>query len=306
MSTATTTHDASYHAGRSIAGIRRYAPATRRLFAAADLGPGMPNRRGATSIDCWIDLWRPEEADEIFRNLEAPNWCPWLRTPSEILSRYPLVFPEGQLLVRTGSDEIRATLTMNRIQWNGDPDALPTWDEVAGANVRDGDYSATFVPDGNTMVLMSMNVHPLHQGDGHPRRLMHAARVQAEKLGATHLIGPFRPNQFGKWKLERPGQRSDGDFAAYCAMTIERDGLRLPGDGWLRNLVRNGMVPIKVQDDAMVVSIARAEFEAFRHGRGWVETRAGEWQCGEAGTWFVNEHTAVYREKNLWGRLSIG
>jgi hypothetical protein len=53
----------------------------------------------------------------------------------------------------------------------------------------------------------------------------------------------------------------------------------------------------------MIVTVSRAEFEEFRKQGTWIETRPGEWQCGETGTWYVSGHAAVYREKNLWGRF---
>jgi GNAT superfamily N-acetyltransferase len=252
-----------------------------------------------------VALWCPEDAPEIYQYLEEPCWRPWLRSPERILARYPVIFPDGQLMIRSAVGTILATVTMNRINWDGNPDTLPSWDEVAGAAVGQGDYASSFVPHGNTIVLMSMNVRPDQRGNGHPRRLIAAARAQAHRLGVRHLIAPFRPDTFGKWKLEDIARRSDEDFQRYCQLKIERNGRQMPFDGWIRNLIYSGMMPIRVQNDAMVVTVSRAEFEEFRKQGFWIETRPGEWQCGETGTWYVRGHTAVYREKNLWGRFPL-
>lgn len=55
---------------------------------------------------------------------------------------------------------------MNRIDWDGQRDTLPCWDKIAGDPT---DYSQTYKPEGNTLVAMSMNVDPLHQGRVSPK-----------------------------------------------------------------------------------------------------------------------------------------
>jgi len=256
----------------------------------------------------YIDIWRPEDAEYIYDHLESRNWAPWLATPPDILAYYARLFPEGQLMVRGASGNPLATLTMNRINWDGDIASLPSWDEVAGANVSNGDYATTYTPDGNALIMMSMNVDPDFQKQGYASQLSAAAKDQAKQLGATYLLSPFRPTEFGKYKAETG--LSDDAFGEYCAMVRELDGL--PIDSWLRSLTRNGMCQLKVQEVSMQVSLPLGEFDTYRdtnfkgayHPERWYQ-QGDTWECREVGSWEVIGDQAVYTEKNLWGMIPL-
>ncbi len=242
-----------------------------------------------------------KDAQVVFEILEKPNWAPWLAASPQTIAGRAEVFPAGQLLAKDIRGFPMACLSMNRINWNGDPASLPSWDEVAGDPTT---YENTYKPEGNTLALMSMNVNPDHQREGYARKLIEQAKLLGLKLpGISYVIGSFRPNEYGKYKLE--GSDHLIDFNSYCEMRRE-DGL--PVDGWLRNLTRNGMKPIKVDPKAMVVTLSLEEFlklQKSHYSLPWVEISPGTWECGEVGNWVLdNEHgTVIYKESNLWGKL---
>jgi len=248
---------------------------------------------------CVVNLWKPEDGSEIYNQVEKLNWAPWLSASPQTLSARAMVFPEGHLIIKDiEGKKILATLSTNRINWDGDITHLPSWDRVAGEPT---DYSSTYDPDGNTLVLMSMNVHPEYQGAGLARQLIGLIKEQAKELGITNLIGSFRPNEFGKFKSE--GSNWQIDFEKYCK-TNQKDGW--PIDGWLRSLKKNGMEPLIVDREAMTVPTSLDEFEQYKASYNlgkWKEVTPGIWECGEVGQWKIIDDQATYQECNLWGKF---
>lgn len=243
--------------------------------------------------------WTFEKIDEIHQKLEVPNWAPWLSASKQSLVGRAEVFPAGQLLVLEGETPV-ASLSMNRIDWDGNPLTLPCWDNVAGDPTT---YEHTYKPSGNTLVMMSMNVDPASQGKGLARKLIEQSRFLAVGLDVDYLIGSFRPNEFGKYKSEP--EKEFTKFEDYIQLK-RPDGL--PIDSWLRNLTRNGMQALHIDDHAMTVSVAIDEFQAFKTGYNvgmWKEIYPGVWECGEVGVWKVDSHngSAIYKESNLWGLI---
>jgi hypothetical protein len=256
---------------------------------------------------------------EIFDVLEVPNWAPWLRFSAEELDAQADVFPTGQILVCDQTSRPLASLSTNRIEWDGVIGHLPTWDHVAGETRT---YRDTYAPDGNAIVLMSANV----RRDARKMRLtdllIDEVKRRAAAEGIEHILSDFRPSEYGAYKLER----GNTGFAAYCALA-RQDGL--PMDGWLRSLTRNGMQPLGVDSRAMVVRTTVEEFSRYRatyHLDRWyqltdpnvISIRVSEhaphldlddveekWECSETGTWYVDRSggRALYVESNLWGRL---
>lgn len=245
-----------------------------------------------------IGTWINKDIGDIYEQLEKPNWAPWLSAPVTSLAGRASVFPEGQIVMENSGGELCASLSMNRINWSGNIDELPSWDDVAGDPTT---YEKTYVPDGNTLCLMSMNVNPEFQGQGYAKTLISEAKKLGEKLGVQYVIGSFRPNEYGKHKLEKGVDALAFDDYAVLTRT---DGL--PEDAWLRNLSRNGMRHLKVDTKAMVVPVTLEEFEGYKdeyHQGQWVEVEDNSWECGEVGTWHVDvkNNTAVYIESNMWG-----
>lgn len=247
-----------------------------------------------------VKNWVPKDGILIYNQVEKYNWAPWLAATPETLTGRAKVFPEGQLVIKDESGKkILATLSTNRINWSGNIDELPCWDDVAGEPT---DYSKTYVDDGNTLVLMSMNVHPEYQKEGLARKLIEEIKTQAKKLGVIHLIGSFRPNEYGKFKTQSDNWKVD--FEEYCKM-IRDDGW--PIDGWLRSLMKNGMEPLITDRKAMTVTIITEEFLNLKsmEPEKWKEVAPGTWECQEVGFWKVTDDQAVYQECNLWGKLII-
>lgn len=104
--------------------------------------------------------WTPHDAEKIFDILEKPNWAPWLAASKESIEGRSLVFPKGQLVIKSIDGTPIASLSTNQIYWDGKVETLPTWDDVAGEPTT---YEKTYDPNGNALVMMSMNVHPEHQ-----------------------------------------------------------------------------------------------------------------------------------------------
>lgn len=246
------------------------------------------------------DNWTVKDAEVIYELLEKPNWAPWLAASKDSLVGRSLVFPQGQLVLKGVDDTPLASLSTNQIFWNGQLETLPTWDEVAGDPTT---YAHTYKSKGNTLVLMSMNVHPEYKGIGLARTLTEEIKKVASKLNVDYLIGSFRPTQFGKYKSQ-PDKWS-ADFADYCKLLRED---KLPIDSWLRNLIRNGMIPLTVDKEAMAVETSIHELWEFMQVYNmsmWNEVMSNVWECGEVGQWTINPKSqkANYRESNLWGTI---
>lgn len=258
----------------------------------------MENSKEDIGSQTTVGNWQQKDIQVIYEELEHPNWAPWLEAQPESLAGRAKIFPKGQLLLKDNAGNFLASLSMNRIQWNGDKDSLLSWDDVAGNPTT---YEKTYVPSGNTLTLMSMNVNPKNTGEGYARILIEKARLLAIELNVDYLIGSYRPNEYGKFKLSNLDKPHN--FEHYCVIK-RNDGL--PIDSWLRNLTRNGMQPLKVDHKAMVVPVSLQEFARYQkeyNPEKWVEISPNIWECGEVGTWKVDAKNglAVYKESNLWG-----
>lgn len=238
----------------------------------------------------------PEMAGEIYETLEHPNWAPWLEASQATIAGRAKVFPEGQLLIKENGIMV-ASLSMNQIYWSGNPEDLPSWDQVAGDNSTD--YSETYDSSGNTWVLMSMNVAPDSKGQQLPSKMIDYVKQLAAQAGIKYLIGSFRPSGYGSAKKEYNYQLP---FWTYCKMT--KPGTNKPIDPWLRSLSWSNMQLIQEDSKAMSVTVSLSEFEAYKanyNSDSWVEVSPGTWECQEVGTWEVGEDSATYQESNVWG-----
>lgn len=249
-----------------------------------------------------IMSWKPYEASAVYTELEHPNWAPWLEASIQTLAGRANTFPEGQLVMKNGLGMKFASLSLNQIDWDGNSAHLPSWDQVAGEPT---DYSQTYKHDGNTLVLMSMNVAPGHHGEQLPSLMIDQTVALAKQLGVEHIIGSFRPSGYGKAKKDHG---FDLNFASYISM--KKDGTDKPLDPWIRSLSWKGMQMLAVDDHAMVVEVPLSEFAWYQqsyHPSQWEKTKAGLWECGEVGSWSVDTHAgkATYQESNVWGMVPI-
>jgi GNAT superfamily N-acetyltransferase len=255
------------------------------------------------SVVTWKELG-DDGIDQIYA-IEKQTWAPWLAAGHDSLAGRAVVNPLGQLAVVDGGGVVLASLSTNQIEWSGAVDELPSWDDVAGDPT---DYSQTYVPEGNTTVLMSMNVHPEAQGQKLPAQLVKTVCAQAaQSPSVQRVIGSFRPSEFALATKQNP----ELDFADYVA-TVRHDGL--PVDKWLRVLTRMGMEQLAVDDTAMKVYLGSSEMEQLRTsqeqatGEPWIKLRThgpgSKYWCGETGFFYdLRKGGQVYIESNVWGML---
>src|SRR3989338_11675734 len=133
-----------------------------------------------------VSNWKKSDGSLIFNHLEKSNWAPWLAASARTLASRSQVFPQGQLVLKDAIGTPLASLSTNQIMWNGNPQTLQSWDGIAGEPTT---YETTYIPAGNTLVLMSMNVHPKYQGKGLARVMIEEIKKVAQSLGVTYLIG---------------------------------------------------------------------------------------------------------------------
>lgn len=260
------------------------------------------------------------QGQEIYDILEAPNWAPWLRFAPEQFDGQATVFSAGQILLSDENSRPLASFSTNRIKWDGNPESLPTWDEIAGDDMT---YADTYQPDGNAIVLMSVSIRPDAQGKSLTDVLVAKIKEVAATGGVEYIISDFRPSGYGAYKTEN----GDPGFAKYIELKRQEDNL--PIDGWLRSLARKNMRPLRIDPKAMIVPASLEEFNNFRsqyQPERWYQltdpdlikmkiaeqtpqAEVGQvdevWECHETGTWYVNRTTqkAVYIESNLWGMI---
>ena len=250
-------------------------------------------------INSW-ENYINENGIEPIVTLERTCWASWLAASPQSLAGRANVFPEGQLCVYSKLG-LLATLSANKIAWNGLIDMLPTWDDVAGDPTT---YEHTYESNGNTLCLMSMNVSPLGRGKQLPKVLIGSLIKYAKKSDIQHVIGSFRPSAFSQAVLQATEQGVQiPTFEVYCGLKNESGDCI---DPWLRSLSKNGMQPLAVDHKAMQVPISKDEFEHLLQPSWRQLTIKGKdiWWCNETGFFYPQEDGSfLYCESNLWGTL---
>jgi GNAT superfamily N-acetyltransferase len=251
------------------------------------------------SINTW-EGYANESGIEPIAELEKECWSPWLAASLGSLKGRAEVFPNGQLCIYSELG-LLGTLSVNEIQWDGQPSSLPTWDQVAGEPTT---YEHTYVPNGNTLCLMSMNVSPLGRGQQLPKLLIATLLDFAKNKGIEHVIGSFRPSAYSQAVLTAVKQGQEPPvFETYC-QTVNEHGE--PVDPWLRSLSKNGMKPLAVDHHAMQIPISQEEFASVQKPDWQQITIAGQpvWWCAETGFFCPQaDGSYVYSESNIWGAL---
>lgn len=261
------------------------------------------------------------DGSTIYNSIESSCWVPWLRFSAQNFDVQRQLFSDGQFAIWDETGQLIGYLSTTRVHWEGDPQCLPSWDELAEPDLS---FSRLFRFNGNTLALMSIGVVPANRKINWAVMLIAQAQAYATKSGLEHLIGDFRPSGFGAAKDREP-QLCFEDYIH----RLRPDGL--PQDEWLRSLSRRGMRTYRIDPRAMVIPVDLAQFEQYRFlvspHRWWritdariVEVRLKEhcpdqdigsvdeiWECGQTGTWYVSRANAkaVYIESNVLGELPI-
>jgi hypothetical protein len=222
------------------------------------------------------------------------------------------VFREGQAFIRADDETIIAVLNLARIKYPNLSNP-PNWQTICGNPAA---LEKSYVPEGDTVVMVNISVNPDYKGQRLPERLVELGKVQLKDAGVKHIVGLFRPSDFGRHKL-LTGQT---DIAEYAALRKE-DGT--PQDSWLRSLEKNGMHLLTldgkyiIDNEALVFTVLRKRFEDYkqitensddaRTKRNWKMLSNGPfatvWQSEDVGTWHVDEFTATYKEQRILGHM---
>jgi hypothetical protein len=262
----------------------------------------LQSSKGKADVNFTISKWTKVDPPDLY-NLEEKTWAPWLRKPLKNFETITKIFPDGQRKIINSKGEVVAMISTNRINWDGNLTSLPTWDSVAGGSIELSDFSTTYLDYGNTLDIMSVSVSPKMQGKGLATILLNEVITMAEVFEVDHLICSFRPCGFGSYKSNE--KNLPVNFSEYCQITAVNG---LPLDPWLRIATRYGMIPLRIEENAIKVEVSKDKFEEYKNKynkNNWHKNEKGEWECGEAGKWKVSGDKAIYTEPNLWGEIPI-
>ncbi len=246
--------------------------------------------------------YTPEEAPLIHRELELPNWAPWLAASVETLAKRAEVFPRGQIALWTPDGMPVAAINLSRFNYNGNPADLPTWDQLMGDPPTS---ETTYNPNGNSVGMMSINVSPKYQGRGVTEQVVEAVRNMTKEEDIENVMGSFRPSQYGKFALDNP----EVSLEEYTRQRVPwKNGETTRRDQWIGILENKfGMKEIRWDEAAMVVpDVPTEQVEEWRKTykpEMWRQVTPGIWLCGETGLWVVKNGTSTYIEGNVWGIL---
>jgi hypothetical protein len=258
-----------------------------------------------TQFSYTIESWNPKDAHALY-SLEKICWAPWLRKPEKDFLTIASNYPELQRLIRNKNGEIVASMSVNRITWDGKAETLPSWDAIAGGTIETSDFTTTYTPTGNTLCLMSMNVSPDLQGIGLAQKLIEELKSMAITLKVKHITSSLRPTGYGKYKLEKLlANKPLLNFIDYCGLKNQNNE---PYDRWLRSAFHQGMKQLCISKNSIVVAVDKATFEGYiktYKPQMWKQASETKWECGETGSWFVSKRNAIYKEHNLAVEIPI-
>jgi predicted GNAT family acetyltransferase len=302
------------------AGMLQFPPNEFNLRFSSLVFPNGGNSEKVSQLE--ILRWSPASVPGI-NALEKRTWAPWLRKPEDKIRSIAKDQNKRRthlVAIDPSSRDIVGIISATRTNWDGDPKSVLPWDTYAGGSVATGDYP-NYDNTGNTLVIMSSSVDPDHQGQGIVRSLFTQLQIEAKALGVKHIIGAFRPSEYGTYT--RNSNNPPLSFEEYCERVI-RGELH---DHWLKAAMHMGMEPIRdegrlrVEDSSMRVEVPLSDLHEFRaayrphkdasHPKGdWIEVD-GKWYSGETGSWTIktkegtDELYAEYVEPNLLGEIRM-
>lgn len=255
-----------------------------------------------------IETWNNLEIEKIYE-LEQKCWAPWLEASYSSLKWRAKIFPLGQIALISKEqtwNAIAASLSLNQIHWNGEKDSLPSWDDVAWDPTT---YENTYDPNGNALVLMSMNVNEKYHWSHSP--LLSSAKKLAKNKNLPYVIWSFRPNKFWAYITTLFEQYGSEyflwiDLEKLFAEYIEKECNGKPIDQWIWILKKKyGMKPLKIDTNAMVVKVTIEEFHKYKKIDEqkeiyWYNIKDNIWSSGQTGFWYIYGDYAIYKESNVW------
>ena len=154
-------------------------------------------------------------------------------------------------------------------------------------------------------MFVGMGVAPEYQKQRIPSLLLREAQKTARRLGYDYVVGPFRPNGYGRYKAERRATHNRPLFEEYVSA---KDAAGLPKDPWLRVLARHGARFLKLEPRSFSVAGTIPAFQSFRQRfrpDDWYSPATDVWECGETPTWYVDRcrKMVLAVEPNVWGVL---
>lgn len=254
-----------------------------------------------------IKTLSPELISEI-EILEHDSWPQWLKASTNTIQKRINVAPELQIGAFDSDGKLIAVHFANRVNFDPESQAFPTWDEVVGP---DASFTDTYSSKGNAIFPISMSIAPSFRGKGiAPTLIKKVIEIASQDNLINYFLGHFRPVLFGK--VQQETYKNTGTLITLSEYTQIRNDKGEPYDPWFRSLSRVGMVPVKEITNSMMVSIDPdlAAQLIRRSDTITVDTEKGrKYYIGETGHLVENcggkKNSYVYKEPNLLGKINI-
>ncbi len=232
--------------------------------------------------------------------LEQKYWPPWKAFSEQHMAAMHTVCPEGQISIFSEDGTPQAYLNMQRIKWDGNPENVPSWNFM----MKPSSFEEAYNPSGDTLMMLNICVNPEVRGSNLPAKLIDLAKQSAQEHGITRIAGLFRPTEYGTYKNDMI--KSTGAFDDIEVYSRLRNDEGKLADAWLRNLEKNGMVPIGISRDTYTTTVSVPTFAAYAFSYNpsmWLRTGENSWECGQCGSWTVDKtrNSATYSESRVIG-----
>jgi len=193
----------------------------------------------------------------------------WLAIPKKTIIKRIKTFPQGQVVFKAHDpwlkhkDNYYCYYSLNRINWDGDLESLPTRDNTSKLE--------SYVETGNTLVLIDATSQYYYEkyGSGSQtniqlnKQMFDYVKLLACNLGVKYFIGSFRPNLFGAFRALKKNRHAD--FDSYCRM-LKADGSLF--DHRLQFFTQQGVKFLKADQRARTVVMSLVDFlQKYLNGR---------------------------------------
>lgn len=255
-----------------------------------------------------VESWTPGPGKAAqCHTLESLGKPPWLVPPEKTIEKRGEIFPFGQVVAKDVTGTIWAYAAFNRIEWSGTPEEFPQYYEVLG---EDFDFSHTYDPQGNTLVLVSLAMHPAFANELSFSRFMQTVSSHAPRLGCTYFVAAFLmpPEESKQTWLARHGGLSLETNMLSDLLAYENEQRKMGNE---QEYWWSGMKSVLIHNSAHAVGVDLPSFEEFRqkyHHESWKQVSHEDapggfvWVCeGEDGFWTTDGDYALFRGSIAWG-----